>query len=56
MRQLRQGSRGPGVELLQLALDRAGFSTARDGIFGPDTKKALQSFQQAQGLIPRWSI
>ncbi len=52
MRQLQRGSHGPGVELLQLALDRAGFPTARDGIFGPETDKALQAFQQELGIIP----
>ena len=45
------GSRGPAVELLQLALNRAGFGTlAVDGLFGPLTEGALRRFQSAGGL------
>ncbi len=51
MRQLYKGSHGPAVELLQLALQRAGGGTAIDGVFGPDTENSLRSFQKAQGLI-----
>ena len=41
MRILKYGSTGPAVELLQLALDRAGFGElALDGIFGTKTKNA----------------
>ena len=53
MRLLKQGSRGPAVELLQLALDRSGYGPIyRDGIFGPETGNALIRFQRAQGLSP----
>lgn len=39
MRILKYGSTGPAIELLQLALDRAGFGElALDGIFGTKTK------------------
>ena len=51
MRVLAFSSRGPAVQLLQLALNRAGFaSLATDGIFGPATQAALTRFQAAQGL------
>ena len=51
MRTLRTGSTGPAVELLQLALNRAGFgSMETDGIFGPLTAQALRRFQSAQGI------
>ena len=45
------GSRGPGVQLLQLGLSRAGYQPGRiDGSFGKGTENALRQFQQAQGL------
>ena len=48
---LRYGSRGPQVQLLQLALNRAGFPAgATDGIFGAATQTALRNFQVANGL------
>lgn len=51
MRILRIGSRGPAVQLLQLALDRAGFGPLEtDGIFGAATRAALQRFQRDRGL------
>ena len=53
MRVLRFGSTGPAVQLLQLALDRAGFGPlAADGVFGPLTREALRRFQGAEGLDP----
>ena len=53
MRILRMGSSGPAVELLQLALNRAGFGEAEpDGIFGPVTEQALRRFQSAHTLVP----
>ncbi len=53
MRILRMGSRGPAVELLQLALNRAqGAGLATDGIFGPGTETALRRFQREAGLSP----
>ena len=52
MRILRMGSTGPAVELLQLALNRAGFGAlATDGIFGPKTDGALRRFQASRGLV-----
>lgn len=48
---VRLGSRGPFVELLQLGLSRAGFlKGAVDGVFGPETLAAVQSFQRSAGL------
>lgn len=51
MKILRRGGSGPSVELLQLALNRAGFGElAVDGLFGPLTEGALRRFQSAEGL------
>lgn len=51
MKLLHYGDTGPSVELLQLALKRAGFmESAADGIFGPRTKYALTDFQAKNGL------
>ena len=51
MRVLRFSDHGPAVQLLQLALGRAGFGPlARDGIFGLRTREALLRFQTANGL------
>lgn len=45
------GSRGSGVALLQLALNRAlGTELKKDGIFGEATKNALMRFQAENGL------
>ena len=49
---LKQGAKGPQVELLQLGLTRAGFETETDGIFGKDTLKNLIAFQSSQDLTP----
>ena len=51
MRILKLGTRGPSVQLLQLALSRAGFGeSALDGIFGAKTKNSVMRFQAANGL------
>jgi len=51
MRVLKMGSIGPAVQLLQLALNRAGFGElSLDGIFGTGTDNALRSFQRSRGL------
>ena len=53
MRVLRLGSSGALVELLQLALNRAGSGELEtDGLFGGATRAALQRFQREQGLAP----
>ncbi len=51
MKILKLGSAGPSVELLQLALRRAGAGEpALDGIFGSATRSALRVFQSGSGL------
>lgn len=51
MKQLSYGSRGPQVEFLQLALNRAGMGpVATDGIFGYDTAEALRRYQRQAGI------
>ena len=51
MRLLKIGSSGPSVQLLQLALDRAGYGPLdTDGRFGRLTEAALRSFQRDLGL------
>ena len=51
MRTLRFGSTGPAVQLLQLALCRAGYGPLdTDGAFGPATRGALSRFQAVQRL------
>ncbi len=53
MKILRFGSRGPLVELLQLALTRAGYNPGPiDGVFGGRTLAAVQNFQRDMGLVP----
>ena len=48
---LRYGSTGPAVQLLQLALQRAGYQPGiLDGVFGQNTRRALLAFQTANGL------
>ncbi len=48
---LRNGSSGASVELLQLALNRAGFGPlGTDGLFGSLTRLALIEFQKKYGL------
>lgn len=53
MRSLSWGSRGPAVQLLQLALTRAGLGELEtDGVFGQATRAALLEFQRREGLAP----
>ena len=53
MKILYYGAAGPQVQLLQLALRRAGFRPGTtDGIFGQNTLRALRAFQQRFGLVP----
>lgn len=47
---LKYGSTGSPVDLLQLALNRAGAALALDGVFGTATRAAVQAFQRAHGL------
>ena len=51
MNQLSYGSRGPSVEFLQLALNRAGVGpVATDGIYGYDTAEAVRRYQKQAGI------
>jgi len=51
MKILKYASTGPSVELLQLALNRAGFGMlSTDGIFGMKTRDAVLRFQAQNGL------
>ncbi len=51
MQTLKYNSRGTNVELLQLALTRAGlFNDDIDGIFGKKTLESVKDFQTANGL------
>lgn len=49
---LKRGSKGEGVKWLQAALQGAGHYCVIDGAFGPETEKALISFQVRWGLVP----
>lgn len=55
MKILKRGMRGPQVEMLQLALIRAGYNIngangGIDGIFGESTWNAVTAFQRNNGL------
>ena len=51
MRLLKIGSTGPAVQLLQLALNRAGYGPLEtDGIFGQGTEAALRRFQTGRSI------
>lgn len=51
MSTIRQGQRGDAVRRLQEDLAAAGFSPGDpDGIFGDDTRSAVEAFQRSQGL------
>lgn len=47
---LRLGEIGPLVEMLQLALQRAGYDTEIDGSFDEDLEQVVKKFQQANNL------
>lgn len=49
---LREGDRGNEVKYLQIVLNAEGHNAgAEDGIFGPNTKAAVERFQEAEGLV-----
>lgn len=50
---IKEGDGGSYVQMVQLALKRAGFDPGdKDGIFGGRTKTAVMNFQKAYGLTP----
>lgn len=50
---IKEGDGGSYVQMVQVALDRAGFSVGPvDGIFGGKTKEAVINFQKNRGLSP----
>jgi hypothetical protein len=49
---LKKGSRGHAVRELQHRLTSLGYNTKGiDGIFGPNTEKAVRQFQKSHGLV-----
>ena len=51
MQQIKSGSRGELVALVQLMLNEKGYSCgSADGIFGTKTKNAVEKYQKAKGL------
>ena len=54
MQMLRQGSRGPQVQLLQrlINLQRRASALSEDGVFGPLTKAQVAAFQTSKRLSP----
>ncbi|MDX6683652.1 MAG: hypothetical protein QOG94_3691 [Solirubrobacteraceae bacterium] len=42
---IQQGSKGPAVKLAQQRLTARGYSVTADGIFGPQTKAQVRSYQ-----------
>jgi peptidoglycan hydrolase-like protein with peptidoglycan-binding domain len=48
---LRLGSQGDEVRELQRQLQSRGYRIAADGVFGPDTDRAVQHFQEVNGLV-----
>lgn len=47
---LKEGSNGPEVVQLQLALNKLGGGLVADGLFGVRTKNAVRAFQETHGL------
>jgi N-acetylmuramoyl-L-alanine amidase len=47
---LKVGDQGDKVKLLQRELIQSGFRIAVDGIFGPNTEKAVRGFQKQAGI------
>lgn len=47
---LRSGSTGNFVYLLQYILSQNGYNLSVDGVFGPNTQRAVTNFQSANGL------
>lgn len=53
METLFLGSTGPNVKLIQSLLNRIGYNAGTvDGVFGPQTQRAVIAFQRNNGLVP----
>jgi len=50
METVREGNQGTYASYVQLVLMRLGYSVLIDGVFGPNTKRAVIAFQNANGL------
>lgn len=51
MQQIKRGSKGELIELVQRMLNEKGYSCgSADGIFGTKTERAVRSYQKAKGL------
>ena len=51
MQQIKSGSKGELVELVQQMLNEKGYACgSADGIFGTKTKNAVEKYQKAKGL------
>lgn len=46
----RLGSKGDGVQEIQLALKLAGYGVTMDGYYGPKTRDVVMSFQRSRGI------
>ena len=53
---IKQGAKGNAVKAIQYALNKLGYgnsgTSSVDGIFGPNTTKAVKAFQKAMGIKP----
>lgn len=45
-----EGMQGPMVQMLQQTLQDYGISTRADGLFGPETKQSVKTFQEQAGI------
>lgn len=52
MQTVKNGNRGVYVEYVQLALQRSGYLSSVDGIFGPNTERAVKRIQAENRLSP----
>jgi murein L,D-transpeptidase YcbB/YkuD len=47
---MKVGSKGRDVAIMQTALTKLGYRFDPDGVFGPNTEKAVRAFQKKKGL------
>ena len=45
---VRRGARGPNTKAIQARLSQLGFEVSQDGVFGPETERALREFQRSR--------